>query len=319
MQILDFSRKNSRFSQTIKLSVEQLASGGLVAIPTETVYGLAGDATNGLAVAKIFEVKHRPHFNPLIAHVSGLEMAQSIGLFDNVSLMIAEKFWPGPLTLVVKKNPQTKIHDLVTAGLDTIAIRCARAGAGQLIEEYGVPLAAPSANRSGRVSPTNASHVASEFTNEDIIILDGGRCELGIESTIASIGGDKITILRAGSVTADELSNFSGIKTQFSTNDAQICAPGMMQSHYAPRSKVILNCAIVSKDAAGLSFGREYFDGDLNLSKTGDLRQAASNLYSHLRELDKLGRAGICVAPIPNAGLGVAINDRLIRAAAPRP
>jgi L-threonylcarbamoyladenylate synthase len=324
LQILNFDPDHSQFENILALGVAQLKNGGLVAMPTETVYGLAGDATNGQAVAKIFEIKRRPQFNPLIAHVSGIEMAQSIGLFDQISLKIAQQFWPGPLTIVVDKNPDSNIHDLVLAGLDTIAIRCPGGAARRLIEEFGAPLAAPSANRSGRVSSTKATHVASEFDGDDMIVLDGGPCDVGIESTIIRVLDNRIYLLRAGSLTGDALSKFTGLPVENVLADGEIQAPGMMSSHYAPRSQVIVNCTNALPNAALLNFGEQKISGNVhqndqrNLSQSGDLREAASNLYHHIRELDALGKDNICVAPIPFEGLGLAINDRLSRAAAPR-
>ena len=325
MQILNLSHDKLSIETALAQCVRHLKDGKLVAIPTETVYGLGGDAANGMAVAKIFETKLRPQFNPLIAHVSGLAMARTIGLFDPVSLELARQFWPGPLTLVVARHPQSGVHDLVSAQLDTIAIRCPGGIGQKLIEAHGAPLAAPSANRSGKVSPTDAAHVASEFEGEDIIIVDGGPCELGIESTIAQVNHDEIRILRAGSITREELSTATKLAVTEFVSDARILAPGMMASHYAPRSQVALNCTNAPENSAALSFGARNLSGQYdkqahrNLSASGDLREAASNLYRHIRELDAMGKSEICVAPIPLEGLGLAINDRLIRAGAPRP
>ena len=324
MQILKFGQDDAGFEDGLSRSIKQLKAGGLVAIPTETVYGLAGDATNGMAVAKIFEMKKRPQFNPLIAHVCNLEMAQNVGIFDKLSLKLAHKFWPGPLTLVVNKYPKSQVHDLVSGGLDTIAIRCPGGLARQLIEEFGAPLAAPSANRSGHVSPTRAAHVASEFGDEDIIVLDGGACDVGIESTIVRVMDEKIIFLREGSITHEELSQFPNSNVEAVSANAPIQAPGMMISHYAPRSKLVVNCHEADASSAVLSFGAQAVRGAYdrnaheNLSASANLREAASNLYSHIRKLDELGRDKICVAPIPFVGLGIAINDRLTRAAAPR-
>lgn len=325
VQILKFFPDTSGIDAIIAKGVAHLKKGELVAIPTETVYGLAGDATNGLAVARIFDVKLRPQFNPLIAHVSSLEMALEYGEFDETSLQLARHFWPGSLTLVVERKPESTIHDLVSAGLDTIAIRCPGGMAGKLIAAFGKPLAAPSANRSGKVSATSADHVATEFAGENILILDGGACSVGIESTIAKVGDGQITILRSGSVTQRHLADFSGLPVAMAAHEAAIQAPGMMASHYAPRSKVQINCRHALVDAAILTFGNQQVTGNVdganvrNLSETADLLEAASNLYKLMRELDDLGKDAICVAPIPMEGLGAAINDRLTRAAAPRP
>ncbi|MCF6320957.1 MAG: threonylcarbamoyl-AMP synthase [Rhizobiaceae bacterium] len=316
MQTLKFFPDTPEFDAVLAQSVEQLGVGGLVAVPTETVYGLAADASNGLAVASVFEMKGRPQFNPLIVHVSNLEMAEAIGIFDDKFRMLAERFWPGPLTLIVEKKPSAKIHDLVSANLPTIALRCPRGGAQKLIAAFGRPLAAPSANRSGKVSPTSAAHVATEFSGEDIVLLDGGECEVGIESTIVGMLDGKIRILRPGLISAEELSNCTGLEVSKAGEKTGIIAPGMMQSHYAPRSKLILDCLQPENNAAMLALGAA--EGHLNLSRTGDLREAASNLYRHIRELDQMGKDSICVSPIPHEGLGIAINDRLARAAAPR-
>lgn len=317
VQVFDFHQDTPDVDTTLAKCIRHLASGKLVAMPTETVYGLAGDATDGIAVARIFEVKQRPQFNPLIAHVSGLEMAEAIGIFDDTSIKLAEAFWPGPLTLVVQKNPAANIHDLVTAGLETVAIRCPGGAAQHLIAAYGSPLAAPSANRSGRISPTSAKHVVAEFPGEDIIVLDGGDCDVGIESTIVTVQNGVVIILRSGSVTKEQLATVSGLEVSTVKSNANITAPGMLASHYAPRAKVVLECKSKRPNAAMLAFGPDS-DGDLNLSVSGDLKEAAANLYRQLRQLDGLGLDTICVAPIPHERLGIAINDRLSRAAAPR-
>jgi len=316
VKILNFSPEDTKFDAVLAQGVAQLARGHLVAMPTETVYGLAGDATNGVAVARIFEVKRRPQFNPLIAHVGGLEMAKKIGVFDEISLALARKFWPGPLTLVVEKTPSSKVHELVTAGLHTIAIRCPGGSAQKLVEAFGAPLAAPSANRSGRVSATCADHVADAFSREDMLLLDGGNCAVGIESTIVRVEAGRISVLRHGSISALQITLCTGVEVEHAGGNGKIIAPGAMKSHYAPRSGMVLNCTKAQNDTAVLAFGDT--NGHLNLSKTGDLREAASNLYRHIRELDELGMENICVAPIPFEGLGIAINDRLARAAAPR-
>ncbi|MCP4046780.1 MAG: threonylcarbamoyl-AMP synthase [Gammaproteobacteria bacterium] len=324
LQILKFHPDNPKYGETLSKSIAHLREAGLVAMPTETVYGLAADATSGVAVAKIFEVKKRPQFNPLIAHVSSLEMARAYGVFDAVSTKLAEHFWPGPLTLVVNKSSGSNIHDLVSAGLDTIAIRCPGGSARQMIEAFGRPLAAPSANLSGKVSATTVCHVAIEFAGEDILVLDGGACNVGIESTIARVMDGKIKVLRTGSVTEKQLAEYSGLPVETEETGAEIRAPGMLTSHYAPRSNVIINCNAALAGAAILDFGSQNTSGDYqfqsyrDLSPNGDLREAAANLYNYLRELDELGRDDICVAAIPMEGLGIAINDRLVRAAAPR-
>lgn len=303
--------------------IDRLGRGECVVLPTETVYGLAGDATHGEAVAKIFEMKGRPHFNPLICHVSSLEMARQYGQFDEVSAKLAEAFWPGPLTIVVERTSDCAVHDLVMAGLDTIALRCPDSVARDVIEEFGKPLAAPSANRSGRISPTTAEHVGEAFADEDLLIVDDGPCTVGIESTIVKVENARLVVLRPGSVTADALEQVSGLPAIFD-GDGEIRAPGMMKSHYAPNANVTINQTRCTEGATLLAFGersgkqREQAAAVINLSETGDLREAAANLYSSLKALDAIGTTQICVEPIPMEGLGIAINDRLQRAAAPR-
>ena len=319
MQIANFQTGNQEYALVLRQALERLAEGKLVAMPTETVYGLAGDATNGKAVAKIFETKGRPQFNPLIAHVSDLEMAKSIGVFDEANGALAKQFWPGPLTLVVKTKPTSRVHDLVSAGLGTIAIRCPGGAARELIDKFGKPLAAPSANRSGHVSPTSVAHVVAEFGDADILVLDGGQCSVGLESTIVRVDKSSATILRAGAIDQAALAQCTGLEAKIAQCDAPISAPGMMTSHYAPDARVMLNCTDKSNDSALLAFGAGFEHADLNLSARGDLREAASNLYEFIRHLDSTGVKNICVTPIPHQGLGIAINDRLARAAAPRP
>ncbi len=317
MQIFPFDIDHADRALTLDKAVFHLARGQLVAMPTETVYGLAGDATNGEAVARIFETKMRPQFNPLIAHVSGLEMAKTIGMFDDVSAALAAEFWPGPLTLVVTRNPAGGIHELVSAGLETIAIRCPRGAARELIAAFGAALAAPSANRSGRISPTSAKHITTEFGDKDILVLDGGDCSVGIESTIASVEKGQIKLLRAGAISMEQLAQSTGLNVNLVNAGSKIVAPGQLSSHYAPRAKVRLACKAKQQPGAMLAFGPGH-EGELNLSVKADLREAAANLYRHLRALDERGVETICVTAIPETGLGIAINDRLRRAAAPR-
>ncbi len=296
---------------------DEIHSGNCIGLPTETVYGLAADAFNGQAVAGIFEMKQRPKFNPLIIHVADLKMAQAHGVFDDLSIKLAQAFWPGPLTLVVQRREDTTLHPLVFAGLDTIAIRCPREPATTIIKACGCPLAAPSANKSGKISPTQASHVAEQFKGADLIIIDQDACEVGLESTILKVEGQKITVLRPGFVTAEMIEEATDITPTHATS-AKIEAPGMMKSHYAPNASVKLNCETCDEGAALLAFGEQSADIIFNLSKSGDLREAAANLYLGLKQLDETGVEMICVSPIPNEGLGIAINDRLQRASAPR-
>ena len=308
----------------ISAAVQRLRDGEPVAIPTETVYGLAADATNGEAVAKIFEMKGRPSFNPLVCHVDGMTMATELGSCSHLFEQLAHAFWPGPLTLVVPLAAHSPVHDLVTAGLGSVGLRCPQGISRAIISALGRPLAAPSANRSGRISPTSAQHVADEFPDTGLMVVDDGPCPVGLESTILKIEGQRLVLLRPGTITADDIEAVTGIKPALAEASAGIQAPGMMTSHYAPDARVILDCEKPLPGSAWLDFGNR--DGDnhpglkmaLNLSPSSDLRQAAANLYSYLKLLDASGAETICVAPIPMAGLGVAINDRLKRAAAPR-
>ena len=300
---------------------KELRHGKAIGLPTETVYGLAADATNGNAVAGIFEMKRRPKFNPLICHVSGKSMAAKHCEWNETADRLAERFWPGPLTMVLTCVENSKIHPLATANLDTVGLRCPKGIAREIIDGFGSPLAAPSANRSGRVSPTRPSHVAREFEETDLMIIDAGPCEEGIESTIVRIDKNTLTILRPGTITNDMIEDVSGIPTRSGT-DTKVIAPGMLKSHYAPDSKVHLNCNECPSDAALLRFGNSktpcQSGQELNLSKTANLREAAANLYDYLKRLDDTGLGNICVDPIPAEGLGLAINDRLQRAAAPK-
>ncbi|WP_274629826.1 L-threonylcarbamoyladenylate synthase [Arvimicrobium flavum] len=300
-----------------------LKSGEVVAIPTETVYGLAGDATNGDAVLRIFEAKGRPRFNPLIAHVGSIEMATGIALFDPLSLKLTEKFWPGPLTLVLPARQPSTIHPLVTAGLDTIAIRMPQGFGRKLIDAFGRPLAAPSANSSGRISATSADAVAADLGARIPLIVDGGATQVGVESTIVKVEGGEVHLLRPGGISAAEIEQATGRKVLRRQGGA-VQAPGMLASHYAPHAGVRINADEVRPGEALLAFGAERAKGSelavavLNLSETGDMREAARNLFEHLQRLDRSGAAAIAVERVPTDGLGEAINDRLTRAAAPR-
>ncbi|MFZ1813354.1 MAG: L-threonylcarbamoyladenylate synthase [Rhizobiaceae bacterium] len=305
-------------------ALAELRAARCVAIPTETVYGLAGDATSGEAVARIFEMKGRPRFNPLICHVSGLEMARRIGVFSDPALALAKRFWPGPLTLVVPLQADAGIHDLVTADLDSVAIRQPAGASCAIIGSLGRPLAAPSANRSGRISPTTAAHVAKEFPGESLLVLDGGSAEVGLESTIAKVEDTRIVLLRPGAITVEELTQASGLPVELAQSGGPVQAPGMLASHYAPDAPVRLDVFACPAGASLLAFGDETEKDrreavrSVNLSERGDLREAAANLYRMLKMLDEHGARLICVEPIPEKGLGMAINDRLRRAAAPR-
>lgn len=295
-----------------------LAQGDLVVMPTETVYGLACDATNPSAVSRVFEAKGRPRFNPLIAHVADLAAADREARLPGPAQVLAEALWPGPLTLVAPRRAEALTCELACAGLDTIALRApAHPVARALIAAFGKPIAAPSANRSGRISPTRAAHAEEELGAVVALILDGGPSERGVESTIVGFGADaEPVLLRPGAIARDEIEALVG--PLHAPRPGDVSAPGMLSSHYAPRARLRLNAGAPRDGEAYLAFGPQAPAGVLNLSKPGDLVEAAANLYAHLRALDALGAAVIAVAPIPEAGLGEAINDRLARAAAPR-
>ena len=284
-----------------------IRDGECVAVPTETVYGLAADATESRAVAGIYAAKGRPSFNPLIVHVRDLEAAERIAVFDASARDLAERFWPGPLTLVLPVRADAGIASLVTAGLDTIAIRVPRHRAMQaLLEATGKPLAAPSANASGGISPTRAEHVAKSLAGRIPLVIDDGATPAGVESTIV-MGS---TILRPGPLSAEEL----GLEIAAPTD--KISAPGQLDSHYAPSKPVRLDATTVGEDEYLIGFGP--IPGTESLSASGDLTEAAANLFDALHRADASGATGIAIAPIPETGIGVAINDRLRRAAFPR-
>ncbi|CAN7418350.1 L-threonylcarbamoyladenylate synthase [Mesorhizobium amorphae] len=309
--------------EAMERALALLEGGDVVAIPTETVYGLAADATNGIGVARIFEAKGRPRFNPLIAHVADIAMAERIAVFDPLSKRLAEAFWPGPLTLVLPQRSGNGIHPLVTAGLETIALRMPRGFGGELIARLGRPLAAPSANSSGRISATTAEAVAADLGAKIRLVVDGGATPVGLESTIVKVEGEDLRLLRPGGVAAEDIEAVAGVKLLRGAA-AGIEAPGMLASHYAPGAAVRLNAGQVAGGEALLAFGGRRAEGWQgaaalrNLSESGDLREAATNLFAHLQALDQSGATTIAVEPIPFDGLGEAINDRLFRAAAPR-
>ncbi len=340
-------------SDDIAKAAEILVSGGLVALPTETVYGLGADARQDKAVQRIFEVKGRPNFNPLIVHVPGLDLAQEIGAFDELSTQLAEKFWPGPLTIVVPLKKSAGISETVTAGLSTIALRAPDHDLSQeLLTTSGVALAAPSANSSGRLSPTTAEHVRQDLGEKIDFILDGGETKRGLESTIVKVEFDEklgqpiLVLLRSGPVTADELEEALGVKVvcpDVAIDETELIeknggsssspdalppspavalpiAPGALLRHYAPKTSVRLEAIEVCSGEGLLGFGQEDegVRGDMpffNLSETGDLDEAAARLFAGLHWMDKQGVSVIAVRPIPFEGIGVAINDRLRRAA----
>ena len=292
-----------------------LRAGGIVAFPTETVYGLGADATNSDAVLKIYETKGRPRFNPLIVHVADLAMARRYVSFSPLAEKLA-RFWPGPLTLVLPRRADAGISDLVTAGLDTVGIRIpSHPVAIDLIEAAGRPLAAPSANPSGKLSPTTATQVDDAFAGR-IPVLDGGPSTSGVESTILAVDGDTVTQLRAGGLAREDIEAALGHPIALAKAGAAIASPGMLASHYAPNATLRLDASSPQPGEAYLAFGPG--QGTLNLSPSGDLREAARNLFAMLHQLDATARV-IAIAPIPHHGLGEAINDRLKRAAAPRP
>ncbi len=300
-----------------------IRKGGLVAFPTETVYGLGADATNGEAVAAIFAAKGRPSFNPLIVHVPDLAAAEALGVFTDEARALAMQFWPGPLTLVVKRRAGCPVADLATAGLETLALRVPdHPVAQQVLRAAGRPLAAPSANRSGHVSPTMARHVDEDLGDRVAMILDGGATVHGVESTVVDATGGDLALLRPGSVTADDLARVLGrpVSRGAAVADAPV-SPGQSASHYAPRARLRLNATAAHDSEALLAFGRAAPSTGfvINLSPSSDLAEAAAHLFAALRAFDAAGSSDVAVMPIPETGLGVAINDRLRRAAAPRP
>ena len=333
----------------IAAAVRVLAQGGLAAFPTETVYGLGADARNGEAVARLYDAKGRPTFNPLIAHVADLASARGLAHFDEPADRLAAAFWPGPLTLVLPKRADCPVAELATGGLDTIAVRVPdHPIARRILTAFAGPVVAPSANRSGHVSPTTAAHVLADLSGRIDLIVDGGATPMGLESTIvaclaspgtspgASLGNSLVgepTLLRPGALPREAIERVvklsEAVSATTGTSDAfeeeaVLIAPGQMSSHYAPRARLRLDASDVRHAEALLAFGPAVIEGAaaavmaLNLSQRGDLIEAAANLFSHLRALDACGAASIAVMPVPRAGLGEAINDRLQRAAAPR-
>jgi len=307
-------------NQSIDIAAEALRRGDLVAFPTETVYGLGGDATNDRAVARIFEAKGRPRFNPLIVHFPDRAAAEACVVFNDRAALLADRFWPGALTLVLPRRKGCKLSLLVSAGLDTVAVRVpAHPDARRLLRTAGLPVAAPSANRSGRLSPTTAAHVAGDLGDAVAVILDGGPCAIGLESTVLDLSGPRRAILRQGGVAQEEIETVLGEKLRVAGSDNTAPkAPGMLTSHYAPSLPVRLAATDIRPGEALLGFGPGSPNAVLNLSERGDLVEAAANLFAYLHNLDTPDHTGIAVAPIPEIGLGRAINDRLRRAAADR-
>ncbi|MDA7964612.1 L-threonylcarbamoyladenylate synthase [Ruegeria sp.] len=296
-------------------AADLLRQGQLVAFPTETVYGLGGDALNGEAVAAIYAAKGRPSFNPLIAHVASVEAAQRFVEWSDQAARLAAAFWPGPLTLVLPLRDGHGVSSLVTAGLDTLAVRVpAHPTARALLQAVDRPVAAPSANPSGRISPTTADHVRAGLDGRIAAVLDDGPCGVGLESTIVGLAGEP-TLLRPGGIALDQIEQVLGTQLHIHQSGDLLTAPGQLQSHYAPEAPVRLNAHTRQGEEILLGFGP--VDCDVNLSADGNLTEAAANLFATLHKLDRSGRP-IAVTPIPSDGLGAAINDRLRRAAAPR-
>ena len=308
---------NQGFAEAKKI----LLTGGVVAFPTETVYGLGAISTSDKAVSKVFRVKNRPKFNPLIIHVENTEMALKFCSFSEKAFLLAEKFWPGPLTIIAKKKTNIKISTLATAGLDTIAVRVPRDRIAQkLIRSVRSPIAAPSANISGKLSCTTADDIKEKLSERIDGIILGAQCELGLESTVIDCSSNACNLMRLGSIPLEEIQDFLNEKEIGGFNSESIIkSPGQLLSHYSPDSRILLNQKFPKSDDLYLGFGpHKDVTRGLNLSETGNLKEAARNLFSHLHQLDrtskKLGGKTIKVAPIPNKGLGISINDRLERA-----
>ncbi|MBF0269710.1 MAG: threonylcarbamoyl-AMP synthase [Alphaproteobacteria bacterium] len=300
-------------------AVAVLREGGLVAFPTETVYGLGADASNDQAVARIFAAKGRPSFNPLISHVADIESAERIACFDDRSRKLAQRFWPGPLTLVLPRKPEGRVSLLATAGLDTLAVRIPNhLAALNLLRAFNGPIAAPSANPSGKLSPTRADHVVQGLGKKAQLVLDGGPCQVGLESTVLSLVHDVPCLLRPGGVSLESLREVLG-RVEVVSEGGAIQSPGQMESHYAPQARLRLNADQPMPGEVLLGFGPNApGEAALNLSPAGDPIEAAAHLFAYLRELDRPGVMTIAVMPIPHHGLGLAINDRLKRASADR-
>ena len=320
-----FDPGNNVTDEMIDRGGHLICNGELVAFPTETVYGLGADATSDLAVAKVYAAKGRPGFNPLIVHIPNLEAASDFAELSDDATALANAFWPGPLTIILPRKTEGPISELATAGLDTVAIRCPdHPIALSLLQKCARPIVAPSANHSGHVSPTSAAHVAEDLGDELAMIIDGGPTKIGLESTVITLAA-KPEILRPGAISMSEIEKVIGRPLR--TSDAsdldenKIISPGQLASHYAPNARIRLNVTNVNADEALLAFGPNpviHACPMINLSPDGNLIEAAANLFAGLRTLDKSGCATIAIMPIPDKGLGEAINDRLKRAAAPR-
>jgi L-threonylcarbamoyladenylate synthase len=304
----------------VDAAVDLLRQGELVAFPTETVYGLAADATNDLAIAQVFAVKRRPEFNPLIVHIGSPDDAGSLAILDDRAELLAAALWPGPLTLVLPRTASCTISPLASAGLGTIAVRTPdHPVARTLLSAFGGPLVAPSANASGQLSPTAAKHVERSLGDNVRIILDGGPCRVGLESTVVGCFQNAVWLLRPGGIENEAIEDLVGVHLREALPGDSIRAPGQLQSHYAPNLPLRLNATTVAAGEALLAFGPRVPSGAAtvqNLSEVANLQEAAARLFAMLHELDRPDFDGIAVAPIPNTGLGIAINDRLRRAAA---
>ncbi len=313
----------------VSVAVQALTDGLLVGMPTETVYGLAGNALNEHALAAIFSAKQRPHFDPLIVHVASIEQAESCGEVTDRVRLLMEHFWPGPLTFVVQRR--SCIPDLVTSGMETVALRCPdHPVALALIQESGLPLAAPSANTFGRISPTTAAHVHEQLGDAVACVVDGGPCRVGVESTVLACYGKEFSILRSGAVTAEQIIDVCGEQVRIGNHDAHLPpeAPGMLDSHYAPRMPLRLrngawpcdvHCGLLSFD--GVDIPERYHGSEQPieiLSATGNLQEAAAHLFAALRRLEACEVTNIVADLVPNNGIGIAINDRIQKAAGPR-
>ena len=295
---------------------ELIKSGGTLAFPTETVYGLGADATNKLAVAKIFQAKGRPSFNPLIIHCFSIEQIKTFAMWSAEAQTVADKFWPGPLTMVLPLSPNSQISSLALAGLQTVAIRMPNHSVAQsILKLANTPIAAPSANPSGAVSATKAQHVISRLNGKIEGIISGNSSKIGLESTIISFLPEP-SILRFGAIDETDISEILGLDLKKKRKDSKISAPGQLSSHYAPKGSIRLNSKVFKKNEVSLGFGEILCD--LNLSPKANLTEAAANLFDYLHRLDEMGAEKIAVSPIPEEGIGIAINDRLRRAAAPK-
>jgi L-threonylcarbamoyladenylate synthase len=322
MHVMSKTRMIKAVPGAAQAAAECLARGGLVAFPTETVYGLGADATDGQAVARLYDAKGRPAFNPLIAHVADIETARELAVFNADAERLAAAFWPGPLTLVLPRTVACPVSELATAGLDSIALRVPdHALARAILRAFGKPIVAPSANVSGHVSPTTAAHVFEDLDGRIDLIVDGGPTPVGIESTIVACL-DTPTMLRPGGISREAIESVLGhsLDQAIETQDETPLAPGLLQSHYAPRTALRLDATSVEPGEVLLAFGKPLpgAAATLNLSEQGDVAEAAANLFGHLRRLDAMLAPSIAVMRIPSEGLGEAINDRLRRAAAPK-